>query len=352
MSISNARRQIQSQNGIESQVTNEPWLHGAVLTGWSHTYEPVRPGPFRGSITAAWLGPIQIGYERIENPINYYGHPWPGSRLFFSYLNDGGTMFYDSRPLSAGVLATQRWSAVERVACGRPFELAVLSVDEMLLVEHAARLYQEEIFPREGAPIVLDADPASAACFQRVVLQTLHDIAAQPELLRNEHATCALQQNLLSAVVEAAVTRPQIQKRLPPPSTRAYIVDRAVSFMSSRLSEPISIADVCADVRVCPRTLGYSFAEILGVSPARYLLATRLSRVRRDLVSNNSVSSIQSVAARWGFWHMGRFAQHYRNAYRERPSETYHLARVGHSVRAVSPPLRSPRPQFSASSPL
>jgi AraC family ethanolamine operon transcriptional activator len=149
-------------------------------------------------------------------------------------------------------------------------------------------------------------------------------------LLHDEGARHALQRSVVDSIIDAAGVRPQAQSRLVPPSTRAYVVDRAVSFIDSRLCNPISIADVCAEVRVCPRTLAYSFAEVLGVSPSRYLLATRLSRVRRELASSGPHAAISSVATRWGFWHMGRFAQYYRRAFGERPSET---CRSGGTVR-------------------
>ena len=69
-------------------------------------------------------------------------------------------------------------------------------------------------------------------------------------------------------------------------------------------------------------TLRHSFESVLDVSPSRYLLATRLNRVHRDLWASPPEVSIQQLATRWGFWHMGRFAKYYRDTFGERPSET------------------------------
>jgi AraC family ethanolamine operon transcriptional activator len=98
-----------------------------------------------------------------------------------------------------------------------------------------------------------------------------------------------------------------------------------MQFMEAKIADPISIRDVCATVRVCPRTLRYSFEHVLGITPTHYLRAARLNRVRRELVCGSS-ESVQSIAARWGFWHMGRFASYYRRTFSEYPSNTRTIA--------------------------
>jgi AraC family ethanolamine operon transcriptional activator len=130
--------------------------------------------------------------------------------------------------------------------------------------------------------------------------------------------------------------------RLPRPSTRAYIVDRAVEFMDARLSQPLVPADICEALRVSPRTLRYSFEEIVGVSPMRYLLARRLNAARGDLMQQGSMGTVEEVAVRWGFWHMSRFAHFYRLTFGERPSETWRAARF------TSPRSRARSPRAEA----
>jgi AraC family ethanolamine operon transcriptional activator len=341
MLSSNLRHGQCGQYSIESHVAHEAWVHSTNIASWSHIYEPVRPGPFHGLFTVAWLGPVQILYERVDHAFNYRGHAWPGSRLFFSYLTGSGNLFYDFRSLSAGALTTHRWDAVERVSCSRYLELALVAIDENFLNEHIASVYGRELFGRDGGPVTYSPGGALVGRFQRCVLDVLSELGGTPALLQHEHARRNLQQRMLQSITDIVTARPDGEYRLPPPSTRAYVVDRAIGYMHSRLADPISISDVCAEVRVCPRTLGYSFGEVLGVSPSRYLLAARLNRVRRDLATAGAHASIQSVAARWGFWHMGRFAQYYRQAFGERPSETCRMA----GERNSSAPLRPPVPE-------
>jgi len=86
---------------------------------------------------------------------------------------------------------------------------------------------------------------------------------------------------------------------------------------------PVTVEQLCSAIGVSRRTLQYAFESVLGVSPVQYLRAVRLQGVRRDLKSTpRSVASIQDIAARWGFWHLGHFSTNYRQLFGCRPSDT------------------------------
>jgi AraC family ethanolamine operon transcriptional activator len=59
----------------------------------------------------------------------------------------------------------------------------------------------------------------------------------------------------------------------------------------------------------------------------------RLNRVRRELISRHE-ETVGDVAARWGFWHLSRFAADYRQHFGELPSATRSRA-VTRSARAA-----------------
>jgi transcriptional regulator GlxA family with amidase domain len=111
-------------------------------------------------------------------------------------------------------------------------------------------------------------------------------------------------------------------EKLPPPSTRAYVVDKAIEYMRANIASLPVLSDICRTVRVSPRTLRYSFEEILGVSPAHYLLSLRLRHVRDELLGGRGANGIHRVAQSYGFCHMGRFALFYQQAFGELPSDT------------------------------
>ena len=69
-------------------------------------------------------------------------------------------------------------------------------------------------------------------------------------------------------------------------------------------------------------TMERAFKEHFGVSPKRYLVLSRLSGARRDLIVAADQRSITRIANEWGFWHMGKFAADYRKMFGQSPSAT------------------------------
>ncbi|WP_347555084.1 helix-turn-helix domain-containing protein [Robbsia sp. KACC 23696] len=127
---------------------------------------------------------------------------------------------------------------------------------------------------------------------------------------------------------------------------RRWLVDAARQYVLTHRERPIGIPELCTVLRASRRTLQYCFQDIYGMSPQRYLRATRLNGVRRALLhrgedafaASSSVSTdralsrvagvapsrqtVQEVAAEWGFWHHSQFTADYRQLFGMTPSET------------------------------
>jgi AraC-like DNA-binding protein len=76
---------------------------------------------------------------------------------------------------------------------------------------------------------------------------------------------------------------------------------------------------------VSVRALHAAFQDRLGTSPMAYVRAVRLARVRDELLrSDPGAVRVTDVAMRFGFVHLSRFAQQYRDQFGELPSVTLH----------------------------
>ena len=84
----------------------------------------------------------------------------------------------------------------------------------------------------------------------------------------------------------------------------------------------LPLTTVCETVGVSIRTLNRAFNETFGMGPKAYLLTTRLSQIRNELLKSDKSVKVADVANRWGFWHMGQLARDYRKQFGELPSET------------------------------
>jgi AraC family ethanolamine operon transcriptional activator len=203
----------------------------------------------------------------------------------------------------------------------RGFDILGLVVDEKGLEAHARCVEHRDvafIFVGQGT-----LRPGSERLdeLRRLLLSVLQSLDANPTALQYRQTQRVLEQSLLSAVV-ATVPDNDASPR-PPTPNRRHIVDAAKAFMNARIAEPITVADVCVELGVCRRTLQYSFQDVLGINPVRFLRALRLNGVRRDLRNAATpANSVQDMAAKWGFWHLGHFVTDYKRMFGELPSET------------------------------
>lgn len=109
------------------------------------------------------------------------------------------------------------------------------------------------------------------------------------------------------------------------PTVLPRVVKRAQEFMHSRLELPITLAEVCAHVGVSARSLQQTFAQCTGTSPMAFLRELRLDAVRAALqqpARDERAPQVSEIAARYGFFHLGHFAEAYRRRFGETPSDT------------------------------
>jgi transcriptional regulator GlxA family with amidase domain len=84
-----------------------------------------------------------------------------------------------------------------------------------------------------------------------------------------------------------------------------------------------SVIDLAAIAGMSVRSLQEGFRRHVGCAPMTYLQQVRLGRAHDTLRSSDPAHvTVASVAHRWGFAHLGRFASAYRTRFGHSPSET------------------------------
>jgi AraC-like DNA-binding protein len=103
----------------------------------------------------------------------------------------------------------------------------------------------------------------------------------------------------------------------------AAVAKRAIDLMHAQPEKPWSTAALARTTGVSARALQRAFERSDQPSPMMYLRRLRLHRVRAELAANAPGSvTVTTIAGRWGFLHLGRFASQYRQLFGETPSET------------------------------
>jgi AraC family ethanolamine operon transcriptional activator len=197
-----------------------------------------------------------------------------------------------------------------------------ISFDQDELLQHLRALDPERW---EHPPDQLMAIPdVSRARLERVVGQ-FFEVSRQHDATNDEPKRSGLRRMLLQEILDIVAAseggEPPQMERL-----RAFRICRsALGYVEDRLADDTlpTITDLCREFGVSERTLQYGFRSYVNMSPQAYLRLCRLNRVRAALSQPAACSAtVTEVATRFGFFHMGKFAQSYRLQFGETPSKT------------------------------
>jgi len=171
-------------------------------------------------------------------------------------------------------------------------------------------------FPPEEC--VLRLEPRLAASFERLTRQLAVPVGAGPSEPLTTSWALATQGRVLVLLTRALrKSRNRDFRRAP----RYDLAHAAFRLIEANMGENLTVRDLVQTLGVTRRALEYSFSSVLGISPARYLLARRLNGVRQDLLTT-PWEGVTTAALRNGFHHLGRFSGQYRRFFGELPSQT------------------------------
>ncbi|GAA4553949.1 AraC family transcriptional regulator [Amycolatopsis samaneae] len=185
---------------------------------------------------------------------------------------------------------------------------------------------------RADTPVRLTGYRPFSPAASRYLLRTmafLREHVAADAVLRNSPLVASTAPQLLSAAVlstfpSSALTDPTIEDRH---DAHSATLRRAMAFIDDHPDGDIGVADIAAAAHVTIRAVQYAFRR-RGITPMGYLRQVRLHQAHRELLAADPTSgvTVTEIAARWGFFHSGRFARYYRLAHGCPPYRTLHRA--------------------------
>ncbi|MFJ8946235.1 helix-turn-helix transcriptional regulator [Streptomyces sp. NPDC102395] len=166
--------------------------------------------------------------------------------------------------------------------------------------------------------------PAAAQHLRRSIVYVRDHILTEPELADQPLVASTAAQGLAAGVLAAfpntAVTEPTATDRN---DARPAVLRRALAYIEDHAAEPVTVAEIAAAAHVTVRALQYAFRRHMDTTPLAHLRRVRLSHAHADLVAGTPpATTVTDVAARWGFFHPGRFASLYRASYGRPPHRT------------------------------
>jgi len=287
---------------------------------------PMGRGPFEIAVTAVHMGGVGMIMARASPCLGFLRIGAECAVLQLP-LGTGEGLVLDTVACRPGVLgawageADLLWASPQR----RCFAALVLPFGMMeALLEPAAG----SKLPQRGSRALLQTRPASWSRAERIV-RAARETAAAPDSFEAEGPRQALRDDLLKMAHDLVSPEPSDEIRTPPAAqAQRRTVVRADAYLRAHLHRPIYTEELCEALAVSATTLSIAFRATFGLSPHRFLKLRRLSMVRAALQSREGPPLlVKSVALSHGFWHLGQFAQDYRETFGETPSETLARAR-------------------------
>jgi AraC-like DNA-binding protein len=140
------------------------------------------------------------------------------------------------------------------------------------------------------------------------------------------HASKAFDEFLLSLLLDLAPHNYSDEINRPHPLAARPTLREAERLM--READGVaSVHEIAAAVGVSVRSLEAGFREWKQETPVAFMRRLRLADAREQLSNPSARTTVTEVALSSGFLHLSRFAQYYRSAFNEHPSETLRSAR-------------------------
>ncbi|RDU98816.1 helix-turn-helix domain-containing protein [Trinickia dinghuensis] len=291
--------------------------HAQSMDGWSLHLDQLSPGPFRGEIHEIRVDGVQLVRERVNRALLKRGEVRERATSFSIPLEVEGAGYCGGAQLRDRVTLVSNSRSQPELRTPEQHDVAILTVPGDKLASFASPDGREDA----RATYLVTLGGAHYEALKAFLLASFEAADASTAAFAYPHARKALHDTLLLEL--AHIADPEKAPIRLDETARRRVVDRVRELVTSKPDVPFTVLDVCQAVGTSRRKLQYCFEEILGTHPAYYLRVLRLNAVRRELRRHSEgTATVSDLAFSWGFWHLSRFATHYRQLFGELPSQT------------------------------
>ncbi|MFF1546296.1 helix-turn-helix transcriptional regulator [Streptomyces sp. NPDC058291] len=284
------------------------------------------PEASRARISRSGLGPITVDELDLDFDMSYAVTPL--NRICLCVVHEGTIRDHAYQgvedsfgPGDVVSFAPPTLSYAGRV-CGARYNITML--DPALLDQVAATAA-----PAATQPVRLTGhrphSPAAARQLREAIGYVRDHVLTEPAMADQPLVVSTAAQHLAASVLSTfpntALTDPTAADRR---DAHPDALRRALAYIDDHADQPITVADIAAAGHVTVRALQYAFRRHLDSTPLAHLRRVRLSHAHRELLAadRDTETTVTEIAARWGFFHPGRFAALYREVYLRTPRQT------------------------------
>lgn len=287
------------------------------------TANPINAGDISYECGFTNAGSLCIGLCRYEGDILIESEGASDKFLIFlpnygeSSMNVAGRDVLTVPGRGAIVDSNQHHNALLR----GPTEHRVVGIDRTALGHWLSHMLERPVSGDIDFLPVIDLTSGTGMAIAHIAETLQSGLTANAPLRTAPLALASLSDALIQLVLETLPHRFSLElRRAASPVPRH--VKRAIEFMRSNLSKPLTLDEIAAACGVSPRTLQQGFRQFKMTTPTAYLQYLRLEAVHRELLHAQRGQTVADIALGWGFGHLSRFAANYHTRFGQFPSET------------------------------
>lgn len=219
-----------------------------------------------------------------------------------------------------GEVILTRWAADCRQLCVKLDRVAVDRTLEALL----GRPVPERI----AFAAAMDIRSGAARSWAQLLLTLNDQLACSDSIVRQPLVAAPLAECVVRGFLLAAEHPYSQDLTTPAEPCRPSAVRAAIDIMEADPQAPLTTPVLAARCHVSVRTLQGGFQRHVGMSPTTYLRRIRLHRAHEQLRAADPFhTTVATIAHKWGFTHLGRFAAAHEGEFGELPGETLRATR-------------------------
>jgi AraC-like DNA-binding protein len=226
---------------------------------------------------------------------------------------------FDIRPGVAAIVSPNHQVSTTWTADCRQL---MLKIDRKPMESFLSHLIYQPIERPLEFPFVFDLTVGVGASFYGLIQHLVSELTHNDAVVKSRLVCAQLEQTLLMLLLCGANHSYRDALQATDKSVCPKHVVRAYQYMVANARENITIEDLTRLTGVSGRALYEGFRRFKGASPKACLRAIRMQEIRKELLEGDDSDDVTVIAERWGFFHLGRFANNYQKIFGEKPSQT------------------------------
>ena len=271
-------------------------------------------GPFYGIHAGIQLNHMQVGYADRHEGLMYEGWAPKDCITIGVLMQNNGALSVNRLKVEEGEILLLDDSAPHIFASSDRAAMAMLSIHKDLVTKVVPQLLDgiNQIFK--------DKNNTMVDCLTSIT----EEIASKPEHHYNADEVEAFEIRVLEALSLQFAEMKPIERLLTEYESIAFDVK---DFILENLKEDFSIMALTEQFAISDKSLEKHFSALFGITPKKLITMFKLNQVHEELCyASEADVSVTDVAQRWGFSHLSRFSNTYKDVFGTFPSEDLQLS--------------------------